>query len=65
MVSQMKIFYVLIEEWSVYVKSAEMFESQGGETQPWGKHWTQVQAADIEEARAKGIQLRDHKEKKK
>lgn len=59
----LKNFYVLIESWAVYVKSEEFFKLQGGETEKWGEKWVQVQAADIEEARAKGIEIRDRRKK--
>ncbi len=47
-------FRILVEPWAVYVKTAEFFESQGGVTAEWGKSWREVEAIDIEAARAIG-----------
>ena len=63
MATALRNFYVLIESWAVYVKSEELFKEQGGETLPWGTKWVQVQAVDVEEARVKGIELRDRRKK--
>jgi hypothetical protein len=38
----------------VFVKTAPFFESQGGLTDEWGKHWTKIRAKSIEDARRIG-----------
>jgi len=39
---------------AVFMKTKEFFLDQGGDKQPWGKHWVEVRAKDIEDARSKG-----------
>lgn len=41
----------------VFVKEKEFFISQGGDVQPWGKHWVEVEADSIEHAREQGCKL--------
>ena len=43
---------------TVYVKDADYFKQQGGETAAWGKRWLQVTANSINDAREKGHELR-------
>lgn len=50
--------YVLVELWSVHVKTAALFTEQGGLDQPWGKRWRPVRASSIEEARKIGESMR-------
>lgn len=49
-----KKFRILVEPWATYVKDADFFEAQGGLREPWGKNWREVEAEDIEAARAIG-----------
>ena len=43
----------------VYVKDAAFFESQGGLVEKWGKHWVEIEADSINDARTKGLQTPD------
>jgi len=48
-------FYVHYNGVSVFVKEAKFFESQGGLTSEWGKHWFgPIEAESIYDARMKG-----------
>lgn len=38
----------------VSVKTKELFLAQKGDRQDWGKHWTEIEADSIEDAREKG-----------
>jgi hypothetical protein len=38
---------------SVFVKDYDFFIQQHGDTQEWGKHWQQIPADSIEDARQK------------
>jgi hypothetical protein len=58
--SILKDFYYLDVNNHVFVKEADFFRSQGGETQPWGVNWIKVQAYSIEDARNRGIHFRKH-----
>ena len=43
---------------TIYVKDADYFKEQGGETAEWGKRWIKVTANSINDAREKGHALR-------
>ena len=57
-------FAVLIEPWAIYVKEWDFFVEQGGMRQKWGKHWRPIMARSIEDARLKGLRIRDGKKAK-
>jgi hypothetical protein len=57
----MERYFVLIEDWAVYVKEGDFFESQGGLKEDWGKDWQCVYADGIEHARLLGELKRDGK----
>lgn len=42
---------------ALFVKEAGFFTSQGGLTQPWGKHWRPVVARSIDDARRKAAEI--------
>ena len=44
---------------TVYVKCADFFESQGGLTASWGRHWVEIEADSIDDARLKGMDTTD------
>lgn len=46
-------YYVLVEPWATYVKTADYFEKQGGCVAEWGKRWQKIEADSIEDARQK------------
>lgn len=55
----MSKFAVLIQPWSISVKSWYFFVDQGGTKLPWGKEWKLIEAHDMEAARRKGRRARD------
>lgn len=55
----MSKFMVLIRTYSVAVKQRRFFVDQGGDREPWGKDWQEVEAHDLEAARRKGLLARD------
>jgi NTP pyrophosphatase (non-canonical NTP hydrolase) len=42
---------------AVFVKEREFFVSQGGDREPWGRSWREVEAESIEDARRKGCEM--------
>ena len=50
--------YVLIQPWSVYVKTAAYFVEQGGLKDDWGKNWIGVKANSIAHARELGQEIK-------
>lgn len=59
METKRKFYYVLIHPSAVYVKTEQFFTDQGGQHAEWGKAWRKIEAESIDDARAKGLRMRD------
>lgn len=56
-------YYVLVEPWAIYVKTEEFFLEQHGDTEPWGKEWSRVEADSVDDARALGGRVKTVRER--
>lgn len=53
----MKFMVLCVEvSGSVFVKDRDFFVSQGGDREPWGKRWVEIEAESIEDARRIGCE---------
>jgi hypothetical protein len=50
-------YVVCADGGALFVKTAEFFRSQGGLSEPWGRHWTPVNATSIGDARRQAAKM--------